>query len=331
MATIKDIANILGISVSAVSKGLNGASDISDELRQQVLETAVELGYSTKRSKKIGYRKLCLFIENLLYDSENQFGYDIVLGFRQNAFRRKWDVTVVPVTPEFQKEEAYDIYMLKNGYSGAFCVGFTLEDAWIKQLEHSSVPTVLFDNHIQKNSHVCYIGTDNYDGIDLAVDHLYNLGHRKIAFLNGPMNSFVSQQRMDAYNISMQKHNLEVTPGMTASGGYFLETGHLYVPGFLEEGVTGIICGNDVIAAGVIEECNRRGYSVPDDISVVGFDDLPIATTYSPAITTIRQERKEIGKCASDILDSLIRQIGIGRTLMHPRLIVRESTKERKE
>ena len=97
MATIKDIANRLGVSVSTVSKGLNGASDISNELRQMVLDTAVEMGYSTKRSKKEDRRKLAILIENMDYEALDEFGYDIVLGFRQNAFRHKWDVTVIPL------------------------------------------------------------------------------------------------------------------------------------------------------------------------------------------------------------------------------------------
>ena len=96
MATIKDIANRLGVSVSTVSKGLNGASDISDELRQMVLDTAVEMGYTTKRSKKVENRKLCIFIENMNYETIDEFGYDMVLGFKQNAFRRKWDVDILP-------------------------------------------------------------------------------------------------------------------------------------------------------------------------------------------------------------------------------------------
>ena len=123
MATIKDIANRLGVSVSTVSKGLNGASDISDELRQMVLDTAVEMGYSTKRSKKVENRKLCIFIENMNYETIDEFGYDIVLGFKQNAFRRKWDVDILPITPAFQEEEKYDTFLLKNGYCGAFLMG----------------------------------------------------------------------------------------------------------------------------------------------------------------------------------------------------------------
>jgi len=86
MATIKDIANKLGISVSTVSKGLNGANDISDALRQQVLETAVELGYTGKRTQKKKLNKLCVFIENMDFESLSDFGHDIVLGFKQAAF-----------------------------------------------------------------------------------------------------------------------------------------------------------------------------------------------------------------------------------------------------
>ena len=225
LATIKDIANRLGVSVSTVSKGLNGASDISDELRQMVLDTAVEMGYATKRSKKVENRKLAIFIENMDYEAATQFGYEIVLGFKQNAFRHNWDVTVIPVTPAFQLAEKYDTYMLKNGFCGAFLVGFALHDEWMKQLEQTTMPTVLFDNYIKKNPNVAYIGTDNYEGIDAAVDHLYTLGHKKIAFLNGSLHSMVSEQRQEAYYNSMKAHGLEINEDLTVYGYYVADSG----------------------------------------------------------------------------------------------------------
>lgn len=187
MATIKDIAARLGVSISTVSKGLNGASDISEELRQTVLDTAVEMGYSTKRSRKVENRKLALFIENMNYESIDEFGYDVVLGFKQNAFKHKWDVDIIPVTPQLQAEEKYDTYILKNGYCGAFLVGFALHDEWMQQLKSTTMPTVLFDNYIENNPNVAYVGTDSYEGIDMAVKHLHNLGHKKIAFINGSL------------------------------------------------------------------------------------------------------------------------------------------------
>lgn len=326
MATIKDIANRLGISVSTVSKGLNGASDISEELRQMVLDTAVEMGYATKKSKKVENRKLAIFIENMDYEAANQFGYEIVLGFKQNAFRHNWDVTVIPVTPSFQLSEKYDTYMLKNGFCGAFLVGFALHDEWMRQLETTTMPTVLFDNHIRRNPNVCYIGTDNYEGIDLAVDHLYTLGHQKIAFLNGSLHSMISEQRQEAYYISMRAHDLEIKKELTAYGYYVADSARYHVPAFLEAGATAIICGNDLIASGVIAECRLRGLRVPEDISVIGFDDIPLASALEPPLTTIRQERSELGKCAYVILNSLVHHIPICKTQIRASLIEREST-----
>lgn len=326
MATIKDIANRLGVSVSTVSKGLNGASDISDELRQMVLDTAVEMGYATKKSKKVENRKLVVFVENMDYESAGSFGYEILLGFRQNAFRHNWDVTIHPVTPSFQLTEKYDTYLLKNGFCGAFLVGFALHDEWMKQLETTTMPTVLFDNYISSNPNVCYIGTDNYEGIDAAVHHLYTLGHKRIAFLNGSLHSMVSEQRQEAYYQSMRAHGLEIAEELTAYGYYVADSAKYHVPSFLGAGATAIICGNDLIASGVIAECKLRGFRVPEDISVIGFDDIPLAATLDPPLTTIRQERSELGRCAYIVLNSLVHHIPICRTQIRATLIEREST-----
>lgn len=329
MATIKDIADRLGISASAVSKGLNGASDISEELRNMVLETAVELGYSTKRSKKENLRSLAIFVENIEYESESDFGYDIILGFKQNAFKNKWAVDVIPITPAMQLEEKYDTYMLKNGYSGAFVVGLTLHDEWMKQFEKTTIPTALFDNKISKNPNVTYVGTDNYEGIDLAIEHLAELGHKKIAFLNGELHSMVSEQRQDAYSLSLKKHNLVADKKLTAFGYYMAGSAKDHVPNFLENGATAILCGNDLIAMGVIAECEVRNYKIPEDISVIGFDDLPVAEEIG--LTTIKQDRLELGKCGYVSLAAIIQHIAISRTLMRPTFMERKTTAECKK
>lgn len=327
MATIKDIADRLGISKSTVSKGLNGANDISEELRQMVLDTAVEMGYSTKRSKKTDHRKLCLFIENMDYEEENSFGYDIVLGFKQNAFRHNWDVEIIPVNPTIQMEEKYDTYLLKNGFSGAFLLGFTLHDEWIKQLETTTMPTVLLDNFIPNNPNVCYIGTDSFEGIEMAVKYLSNLGHTKIAFLNGSLYSMVSDNRQEAFENTMNNLGLTIDKSLMARDYYVSDSAKYHLSGFLANGATAVICGSDMIAKGVIDECNAKGYNVPEDLSVVGFDDIPIASTLYPPLTTIRQDRNELGKCSYVILNSLIHHIAISKTLLRPQLIIRESTK----
>lgn len=331
MATIKDIAGRLGISVSTVSKGLNGASDISEELRQMVLDTAVEMGYKTKRMKKEKHKKLCLFIENMDYDTPNQFGYEIILGFKQAAFKDHWEVVVQPITPAFQLHEKYDTYMLKNGFSGAFLVGFALHDDWLEQLKTTNIPTVLFDNSVKRNPKVGFVGTDNFEGIDYAVDHLVKLGHTKIAFLNGSLNSLVSDQRQQAFIDSMADHGLEVDEQLLAHGYYVADSAKYHVPGFLSAGATAIICGNDLIASGVITECQSRGFMVPEDISVIGFDDLPISAHLTPPLTTIRQDRTELGKSGYFALLSLLNHVSLSKTILRAQLINRESTAKVKE
>lgn len=326
MATIKEIANKLGISISTVSKGLNGASDISEELRQLVLDTAVELGYTTKRMKKEAHKKLCLFIENMDFESADQFGYDIVLGFKQAAYRDRWDVTILPINPAFQQQEKYDTFMLKNGYSGAFLVGFALQDEWMTQLETTTIPTALFDNFIKKNPNVAYIGTDSFEGIDTAIDHLVKLKHTKIAFLNGSLHSMITEHRQQAFYESMAAHNLPVPKHMIANGYYVAESAKNFVSSFLEQGATAIVCGNDLIAYGVMKECVQHGFLVPEDISVIGFDDLPLSAQMSPPLTTIRQERVELGKCGYMALHSLMHHVSVSKTLLRPQFILRNST-----
>lgn len=326
MARIKDIANKLGISISTVSKGLNGASDISEELRQTVLDTAVEMGYTTKKMKKEEHKKLCVFIENMDYASPEHFGYDIILGFKQAAYRDNWDIDIFPVTPSFQLREKYDTYMLKKGYSGAFLVGFALQDEWMAQLEDTGIATVLFDNYIKKNPNVAYIGTDNFEGIDAAIDHLVSLNHKKIAFLNGSLHSMITEHRQQAFYDSMTAHQLPVMKGMVANGYYVAESASYFVSSFLSKGATAIVCGNDLIAYGVMKECQALGFRVPEDVSVIGFDDLPCSAKASPALTTIRQERIELGKCGYAALHSLMNHVSINKMLLRPQFIIREST-----
>ena len=122
MPTIKDIAEHLGIAVSTVSKGLNGASDISEETRQLVLDTAVEMGYASKKIRSRTTTKVCVFIEdrNMDYETIDQFGYEIVMGFKLGAASRNWEVTVIPSNLTMQTTEKYDSYMLRHGFSGGF-------------------------------------------------------------------------------------------------------------------------------------------------------------------------------------------------------------------
>lgn len=329
MATIKDIAQKLGISQSTVSKGLNGASDISEALRAQVLDTAVELGYRKPGMRNKNGKKIAFFIENMEYKDSDQFGHDILLGFRQLSFKDKYTVDVIESGKQFQIDHSsYDTYLMEQGYSGGFLVGFALDDPWIIAMNSVTMPAVLLDNSVPVNPHVGYIGTDSFEGIDMAISHLIRLGHEKIAFLNGSKDSMISDQRMLAYLESMNRHNIHIDPNMAIYSYFVADAAKYHVEHLLKLGATAIICGNDLIAEGVIDAVRAAGLSVPFDVSVVGFDDIPLASTLTPPLTTIRQNRAELGKSAYFTLKALINNIPMSKTLLRPSLITRESTAE---
>lgn len=336
MATINDIANYLGIAASTVSKGLNNATDISDETKEKVIAAAIELGYTPKRRKLIGNpssqysRKVCIFIENMDYENRDEFGYELIQGFRLTAEYHNYKVDIIPSSLSAQTKNDYDQYMMMNGYSGAFITGIALHNDYSIQFARTKVPTVLFDNFIRNNPKVGYVGTDCTEGLRLSVEHLYSLGHTKIAFLNGTKNSMVSVERTIAFKDAMASFDLYVDKHLLESGYYVPDCAKYHVPKFLDYGATAIICASDIIASGAISEVQKRGLRVPDDISIIGYDDQPLCLNVSPQITTIRQDRLSLGKSAMILLDCLINNIPISKSILRPELIVRESTSKLK-
>ena len=191
MVTLNDIAAKLGISKSTVSKGLNNASDVSEELRRKILETATELGYISRRSSK----KLCILIENMGYQDPNQFGYDLIAGFQEMARPEGWTVDVAPLTEEYQRGTTYQQFMAQGGWRGAFVLGFSLLDPWMEEFRTAQIPTVLYDNCIKENPCMASVGCDSAGGLEAAVRHLHSLGHRRIGLLCGPLESYVLKER----------------------------------------------------------------------------------------------------------------------------------------
>lgn len=235
MVTIRDIAQRLGIAVSTVSKGLNGAPDVSAETRQLVLDTAVEMGYAAKRARRQAQPKVCVLVENMEYANIGQFGYEIVAGFRLAAAARGWAVDVLPTTPEAQARTKYGSLLLEGGYGGAFILGLTPQDAYMRALAGTGTPTVLLDNCVP-NASVGYVGTDSWEGVELGVRHLAGLGHRKIAFLNGTRDSMVSEERRLAFLHATWLCGLSADERMMAYGYYEQNCAREYVPHFLAQG-----------------------------------------------------------------------------------------------
>ena len=325
MATINDIAAKLGISKSTVSKGLNNATDISDEMRRRILETAVEVGYINKRAQK-HEKKLCIFVANMEYDTPNQFAHDIILGFKQKAEPEGWAIDIIDIDEDMQLKTPYDVYMMEHRYSAAFVLGFSLVDPWMKEFRTTSIPTVLYDNYIKSNPNVASIGCDSQEGFDLAVKHLLKLGHKKIGLISGPPESYIMQARYNAYLNAIEKHGLEINDNYIGIGYYVAESTRKYIPKLLANGVTAILFSHDARAISAITECKDRGIRIPQDLSIIGFDDLPMTEYTVPSLTTIRQDRISLGKCGYYAMTCLLNKVPIGSINLRATLIERHST-----
>lgn len=326
MATIQDIADKLGISKGTVSKAINNAPDISETLRKTVLDTAVEMGYTKLRRLKSDAKKLCILVENMEYEEPHQFGYDFVIGFRQMAEPAGYVVQVVPVTAELQKKTPYDVFMLQNDYVGAFVLGFSLNDPWMKDFKTSHTPTILYDNYIPANPFIASIGIDNNEGMALAISHLKQLGHRKIGYLSSALGSYIMQIRHKAFFHAMKQNGLKAESESTGTSYYITECIQKHLPRLLDMGMTAIVCSHDLIANAAMIQCQQLGYHVPRDLSIIGFDDLPLCSYTSPPLTTIRQDRSELGKCGYYAMDSIMNQVSIGTIYLHAQLVQRNST-----
>lgn len=327
MATMDDIARALGVSKSTVSKSLSGAGDVSDAMRKSVLEKAVELGYS-RVVRSSAAPRIAVFITNMKYENPEDFGYDILVGFRKMAEPAGFRIELIQLDQELQKRMTYDEYMVLENYRGGFFLGLSLQDPWIQDFAHCRTPTVLYDNRVSGNPNVTYVGVDNAEGMQLAVNYLRSLNHTKIGYLSSALGAYVYQQRYQAFFDAMKQSGLSTDEKLSGNSYFISECMSEHLPRLLEQGCTAIVCSHDLLAHSAIIHCRENGIRVPEDVSILGFDDLPLCRYTTPPLTTIRQNRDELGKSAYCALSSQMNHVPLSTFLLHTELILRGSCAE---
>lgn len=180
MATLEDIARTLGVSKGTVSKALSGAGGVSDAMRKSVVETAVELGYSCI-CRKDASRRIAVFITNMDYAKPEDFGYDILAGFRKLAEPDGYQVVVVPLSCALENSVPYDAYMMQHNYLGGLFLGLSFNDPWLEGFKTCKTPAVLYDNCVPGNPRVTSISVDNAEAMNQAVRYLKAWATRRSA------------------------------------------------------------------------------------------------------------------------------------------------------
>lgn len=324
MATLDEIAKELNISKSTVSKALSGAKDVSKSMRQTVLGKAVEMGYS-RAPRGAQLPKLAVFVMNMEYTKPEDFGYDLIVSFRKAADPSGYQVDIVPLNQKIQREIPYDVYMLKHNYCGSLFLGLSLLDPWLKEFETCKTPTVLYDNHINTNPRIAHVGVNNAEGMELAVKYLKDLGHKKIGYLSSALEAYVYQQRYHSFFQAMKANGLTMEEDLAGSAYFINDCLTKHLPRILDAGCTAIVCSHDILAHSVMVHCIELGHRVPEDISILGFDDIPLCRYTTPPLTTIRQNRSHIGESAFFALLNQMNHVHVSSLLLHPEIVTRGS------
>ncbi|MDO4484458.1 MAG: LacI family DNA-binding transcriptional regulator [Clostridia bacterium] len=319
-----DIAQSLGISKSTVSKALNGAPDISETTRNTIVQRAVEMGY-TRGRRSPSLPRICIFVMHMRYETPEDFGYDIVMGFRHLAEPAGFRVDIINLDEGTQQSIQYDEYMLRNDYRGAFFLGINNSDPWIDSVKGSHTATILFDNPTFENHRLTQVGVDNTEALNLAVSHLWQLGHRRIGYLSsGSADAYIYQQRHHAFIAAIQQYTADVP--ITGAADYTTDCISTHLPRLLDSGCTAIVCNHDILAQAVLTHCAETGIRVPEDVSVIGYDDIPLCQFTRPPLTTVRQNRLQLGKSAFYALQCQLNNTPINQLTLHAELTVRGST-----
>lgn len=324
MATLDDIAKELGVSKGTVSKALNGARDVSRKMQQTVLEKAVELGYSRVSPVREAPR-MALFILNMDYAGPQDFGYDLVMGFRQVAEPAGFRVDIIPLDLETQLGIRYDAYMMREHYCGGVFLGMSLVDPWLKEFETCITPTVLYDNHVSCNPNVTSIGVDIEEGLQLAIRYLTSLGHNRIGYLSSALESYVYRRRYEAFIQVMESTGLPCDESVMGNSFLINNCISEHLPRLLENGCTAIVCSHDMLAHSVMFYCFEQGIRIPEDVSVLGHDDILLCRYTTPPLATIRQNRSALGKSAFFALMSHQNGVPLSSHLLHAELVQRGS------
>ena len=330
--TLSQIADDAGVSVPTVSKVLNGRDDVADATRARVQRAIRSLGYESPQQRRAtthGPALVDLVIDRLnsAYSVEVMRGIVDVAGIE--------DVEIVISTVSSKQTRSADsarwAHRLRSaGRRGLILVTSEIDQGQLEEFRSHGISVVLIDPLSSQQDDVATIGATNWAGGRAAVDHLLSLGHRRIAFLGGPADADCNRARLHGFHAALADAGIEADPTLIRNGAFDSDTGVVGLSALLAAGAqpTAIFAASDSIALGVIAEAHRRGISVPDDLSVVGFDGTQLVDQTIPRLTSVAQPLFEMGATALRTVLRLSRgeQIDSAHVELATRLVVRDST-----
>ena len=322
--TIRDVAERAGVSIATVSRVLNDKGDVSDETRERVRRVALSVGYSADRAARSLVTQRTGLVAVVVGDNAGHRDLSLLFfGKVLAAISRRLD------------HGGYDPLLLQphdvgdhHRFDAAILIGIDADDAFVEELAARDVPLVGVDVRCD-GSRTAFVGSDHADGVRLALAHLHALGHRRIAHVAGALNTLAGSERLEAFRGETKQLGLDVPDDYVRRGDFSSASGYREACALLTlaEPPTALVAASDLMALAALQAIRDAGLQPARDVAVVGFDDLEAAALAHPPLTTIRQNREELGELAATRALELMKGEPTTReTVLPVELVVRASS-----
>ncbi len=331
--TLEEIAKLAGVSRSTVSRVVNDHPHVRNGVRERVWEVIHETGYQphaaarslvTRRSRIVGV----IIPEALTTLFTDPFFSHLLSGVTQTCNSKRYDLMLSLFNYPVGQKEMYQRVVRSGHLDGVVVASARMDDPLIARLLEDGVPFVMVGRHPDERVH--YVDTDNVAAARMAVEHLIRQGHRRIGTITGPLNMTSGEDRLAGYRQALEAYQLPVDDGLIVEGDFTEAGGMAAARRMLSFSVTAIFAANDIMAVGALKVLREMDSRVPQDVALVGFDDVPLAAAVEPALTTVRQPIERMGSMAADLLLNMLEnppeeQAPAHRIILPGKLVIRGS------
>jgi len=308
--TLKMVAEKAEVSVNTASRAINNKLDINEETKKRVLRIAKELGYirnaaavalRTKRTGTIGV---------VIADNRNPFYAEVLNGMEEAAREKNYHIILANTQRDYRKEEDAINLLLAKRVDGLLITPVQDRDDDIKKLIEANIPFVVVGRDFE-NIEVDAVYNDEVKGGFLAAEYLIKKGHKRIVLINGFLYKSPAKGRLEGYKKALKKYRIPLDESLMSVGDINIEDGYERTKQMLEKNLdfTAIFAYNDMVAFGSMQAIKEKGLRIPEDIELVGYDDIPFSSLISPALTTIKLKKQDLGVESVKLLFSRINGI----------------------
>jgi LacI family transcriptional regulator len=331
---MRDVAERAGVSVTTVSHVINATRPVSDELRERVLAAMEELNYRPNRLARSLRLRQTHTIGIIVPDSANPFFAEVARGVEDTSFEQGYNVILCNSDDDLNKELLYTNVLAEKQVDGILFVAAGASAEQIQAMQLRRIPLVVVDREVPGVA-VDSVLTDNARGGWLATRHLLELGHRRIGCIAGSSDVTPSAERITGYRRALSEAGISVDEALIVKGNFRYESGYQAAKQLLTAGdfPSAIFACNDLMAVGAMSAALELEFQIPANLSVVGFDDVRLASFTNPPLSTIAQPKYEIGVLAMKMLLERMRDYEMPprRLMLDAHLIVRRSTARKDE